>query len=61
MPKEYRSNKSYKNRLSKWIDGVLPYNLAIEYIPEAKIGLVDYHLETPLQKQRNFPHTIYIL
>ena len=39
--KEHRSNKSYNNRLSRWIDRLLPYNFTIEYMPGAKMGLVD--------------------
>ena len=40
--KEHRSGKSYNSRLSRPIDWLLPYNFAIEHMPGAKMGLVDY-------------------
>ena len=34
--------KYYNSRLSRWIDRLLPYNFTIDYMPGAKMGLVDY-------------------
>ena len=40
--KEHRSNKSYNSRLTRWVDRRLPFQLDIEHLPGAKVGLVDY-------------------
>ena len=47
--KEHRSNKSYKSRLTRWIDRLLPFDFNIEHIPGAKMGLVDYVSRQPNQ------------
>ena len=51
--KEHRSNKSYKSRLSRWIDRLLPYNFTIEHMPSAKMGLVDYISRNPFARAKN--------
>ena len=55
MMKEHRSKKSYNSRLTRWIDRLLPFDFNIEYIPGAKMGLVDYISRQPNQdaKVRN--------
>ena len=49
---EHRSNKSYKSRLSRWVDRLLPYQFSIE--PGAKMGLVDYISRNPYQPAKSF-------
>ena len=39
---EHRSNKSYNGRLSRWIVRLYPYNMVIDHMPGAKMGIVDY-------------------
>ena len=51
--KEDRSNKSYNNRLSRWIDRQLPYNLTIEFMLGAKMDLADYISRNPFAKAKN--------
>ena len=50
--KKHRSNKSYKSRLTRWIDRLLPFDFNIEHIPCAKMGLVDYISRQPNQKAK---------
>ena len=50
--KEHRSNKSYNSRLSRWIDRLLPYNITIEHMPGAKMGLVDYISRNPFARAK---------
>ena len=50
--KEHRSNKSYNNRLSRWIGRLLPYNFTIEQMPGAKMGLVDYISRNPFARAK---------
>ena len=50
--KESRSNKSYNSRLTCWVDRLLPFQLDIEHLPGAKIGLVDYISRNPSQKAK---------
>ena len=50
--KEHRSNKSYKSRLSRWVDRLLLYNFTIEHMPGAKMGLVDYISRNPFAETK---------
>ena len=50
--KEHRSIKSYKSRLSRWIDRLFPYDLVIEHMPGAKMGLVDHISKNPFAKAK---------
>ena len=50
--KEHRSNKSYKSRLTRWIDRLLPFDFNIKHIPGAKMGLVDYISRQPNQEAK---------
>ena len=50
--KKIRSNKSYNSRLTRWIDRLLPFQFDIEYLPGAKMGLVDYNSTQPNQKAK---------
>ena len=50
--KEYRSNKSYNSRLTRWIDRLLAFDFNIEHIPGAKMGLVDYISRQPNQEAK---------
>ena len=50
--RENRSNKSYNSRLSRWSDGLLPYNFTNEHMPGAKTGLVDYISRNPFAKTK---------
>ena len=50
--KEHRSNKSYNSGLTRCIDRLLPFDFNIEYIPGAKMGLVDYISCQPNQKAK---------
>ena len=51
--KSHRSNKSYKGRLTRWIDCLLPFDFNIEYIPGTRMGLVDYISRQPNQKAKS--------
>ena len=51
--KSHRSNKSYKSRLTRWIDRLLPFNFNIEHIPGTRMGLVDYISRQPNQKAKS--------
>ena len=50
--KEHRSNKSYKSRLTRWVDRLLPFQFDIEHLLGAKMGLVDYISRNPSQKAK---------
>ena len=50
--KERRSNKSYNIRLTRWVNRLLPFDLNIEHIPGAKMGLVDYIFRQPNQEAK---------
>ena len=52
IKKENRSNKSYNSRLTRWIYRFLPFQLAIEHLPGAKMGLVNYISVHPSQKAK---------
>ena len=51
--KEHRSNKSYKSRLSRWVERLLSYQFKIEHLPGAKMGLVDYIYRNPYQPAKS--------
>ena len=51
--KSHRSNKSYNNRLTRWIDCLLPFDFNIEHIPGTRMGLVDYISRQPNQKAKS--------
>ena len=53
ISKEHRSNKSYNSRLSRWVDRLLPYQFSIDYLPGAKMGLVDYISRNPYQPAKS--------
>ena len=42
--KDYRSNKSYKNQLTRWVDRLLPFNFEIERWLGTLMGLFEYIL-----------------
>ena len=48
--KENRLNKSYNSRFTRWVGRLLPFQLDIEHLPGAKMGLVDYISRHPSQK-----------
>ena len=50
--KEHRPNKSYNCRLTGWVDRLLPFDLNIEHVPDAKMGLVDYISRQPNQEAK---------
>ena len=50
--KENRPNKSYNDRLTRWIHRLLPFQFDIEHPPGAKMGLVDYISRHPSQKAK---------
>ena len=51
--RERRSNKSYKGRLTRWVDRLLPFDFSIDHLPGSKMGLVDYISRDPQQKAVN--------
>ena len=51
--REYRANKSYNSRLTRWVDRLLPLNFTIDNLPGSKMGLVDYISRDPQQKAVN--------
>ena len=51
--KTHRSNKSYKSRLTRWIDRLLPFEFNIKHIPGTRMELVDYILRQPNQKAKS--------
>ena len=42
-----RSNKTYQSRLTRWVDGFLPYQFKITHIPGKDMGIVDYLSREP--------------
>ena len=54
--KSHRSNKSYKSRLTRWIDRLLPFDFNIEHIPGTRMGLVDYVSRQPNKKAKSITH-----
>ena len=51
--RENRSNKSYKSRLTRWVDRLLPFDFSIDHLPGSKMRLVDYISRDPQQKAVN--------
>ena len=51
--KSHRSNKSYNNQLTRWIDRLLTFDFNIEHIPGTRMGLVDYISRQPIQKAKS--------
>ena len=47
-----RSNQSYNSRLTRWVDRLLPFQIDIEHLPEAKMGWVDYISRHASQKTK---------
>ena len=45
--KENRGNKTYQNRLTRWVDRLLPFNFNIEHIPGKQMGFADYFSRKP--------------
>ena len=50
--KENRSNKSYNSRLTRWIDGLLPFQFDIEHLQGAKMGLLHLISGHPFRKSK---------
>ena len=50
--KEHRSKQSFKSRLTRWVDLLLPFDFNIEHILGAKMGLVDYISRQPNQEAK---------
>ena len=42
-----KSNKTYKSRLTRWVDRLLPYQFKIVHIPGRDMGIVDYLSRDP--------------
>ena len=53
IKREYRSNKSYKSKLKRWVDRLLPFDFSIDHLAGSKMGLVDYISPDPQQKAGN--------
>ena len=45
--KNNKGNKTYQSRLSRWLDGLLPFNFALERIPGKNMGCADYSSRHP--------------
>ena len=45
--KNYRENKTYQSRLSRWVDRLLPFNFTIEHIPGKNMDFADYLSRNP--------------
>ena len=45
--KENRGNKTYKSRLTRWVDRLLPYHFSVERIPGKNIGFAEYLSRNP--------------
>ena len=45
---EYKSNKAYQSRLTRWVDRLLPYQFKVVHIPGKDMGIVDY-----MSRERN--------
>ena len=52
ISKEYRSNKSYNSRLSRWTDRLLLNIFTIDNMPGGKMVLVDYISRNPFAKAK---------
>ena len=44
---EYKSNKTYQSRLTRWVDRLLPYQFKVVYIPGKDMGILDYMSREP--------------
>ena len=51
--RENTANNSYNNRLTSWVDRLLPFDFTIDRLPGSKMGLVDYNSRDPQQKAVN--------
>ena len=40
--KEYRGNKPYQSRLTRWVDRLLPFHFTVELVPGKNMGFADY-------------------
>ena len=49
---EYRSNRSYNSRHTRWVDRLLPLDFKIEHTPGTKMGLVIYISRQSNQKAK---------
>ena len=47
---ENRGNKTYQNRLTRWVDRLLPFNFNLERIPGKNMGFADYLSHHPKNK-----------
>ena len=45
-----KNNKTYQSRLTRWIDGLLPFDFDIKHLSGSKMGLIDYILRHPVGK-----------
>ena len=45
--KEHRSKKSYKSRLTRWVENFQSFNFEIETLTGTRRGLVDYISREP--------------
>ena len=50
---ENKSNKIFNSRLSRWVDQLLLFQIKIEHLPGAKMGLVDYLSCNPYQPAKS--------
>ena len=44
---EYKSNKTFQSRLTRWVDRLLPYQFKVVHIPGKDMGIVDYMSRKP--------------
>ena len=44
---EFKSNKRYQSRLTRWVDRLLPYHFTVVHIPGKDMGIVDYLSREP--------------
>ena len=45
--KENRGNKTYRSRLTRWVDRLLPFHFKVDYVPEKNTGFADYPSRNP--------------
>ena len=45
--KENRGNKTYRSRLTRWVDRLLPFHFSVEHIPGKNMGFADYLSRNP--------------
>ena len=45
-----KKKKTNLSRLTRWIDRIIPFDIVIEHMPGAKIGLADYLSRHPVEK-----------